>query len=249
MDRRKILMYAILHAVCAAAYVGLVAFFMTNVGTLFGPAHGSLNATMFLLMFVISAAVMGMLVFGRPALWYLDNMKREAVALSLYTVGFLALIAALVFGFLVLSANRVPGEQVFCTMEAKLCPDGSYVGRIGPKCEFAECPTAGSSFIEPRSVEAGINETVNALDVSITPLAVLEDSRCAVDVQCVWAGTVHVRARLESGLGTSEMVFSPDTPVTTEAESITLTGVSPAPYSKKTIAPADYRFTFEVSKR
>jgi uncharacterized protein (UPF0179 family) len=29
---------------------------------------------------------------------------------------------------------------VACTMEAKLCPDGSYVGRTGPKCEFAPCP-------------------------------------------------------------------------------------------------------------
>ncbi|MHB9139688.1 MAG: TspO/MBR family protein [Victivallaceae bacterium] len=30
--------------------------------------------------------------------------------------------------------------QVACTQEAKLCPDGSYVGRTGPKCEFAACP-------------------------------------------------------------------------------------------------------------
>lgn len=27
-----------------------------------------------------------------------------------------------------------------CTMEAKLCPDGSSVGRQGPNCEFAACP-------------------------------------------------------------------------------------------------------------
>jgi hypothetical protein len=27
-----------------------------------------------------------------------------------------------------------------CTMEAKLCPDGSAVGRVGPNCEFAPCP-------------------------------------------------------------------------------------------------------------
>ncbi|MFZ2153544.1 MAG: hypothetical protein WAV41_05865 [Microgenomates group bacterium] len=27
-----------------------------------------------------------------------------------------------------------------CTMEAKVCPDGSAVGRSGPKCEFAPCP-------------------------------------------------------------------------------------------------------------
>lgn len=29
---------------------------------------------------------------------------------------------------------------VACTMEAKLCPDGSAVGRSGPECEFAPCP-------------------------------------------------------------------------------------------------------------
>lgn len=28
-----------------------------------------------------------------------------------------------------------------CTQEAKLCSDGSFVGRTGPKCEFAPCPT------------------------------------------------------------------------------------------------------------
>jgi len=31
-------------------------------------------------------------------------------------------------------------EGVFCTQEAKLCPDGSYVGRQGPNCDFAPCP-------------------------------------------------------------------------------------------------------------
>lgn len=30
--------------------------------------------------------------------------------------------------------------QIACTQEAKLCPDGSYVGRNRPKCEFAPCP-------------------------------------------------------------------------------------------------------------
>ena len=35
----------------------------------------------------------------------------------------------------------VPPQQVACTMDAKLCPDGSSVGRTGPKCEFVPCPT------------------------------------------------------------------------------------------------------------
>jgi len=29
---------------------------------------------------------------------------------------------------------------VACTMEAKICPDGTAVGRSGPNCEFAPCP-------------------------------------------------------------------------------------------------------------
>jgi len=33
-----------------------------------------------------------------------------------------------------------PLEPVACTMDAKLCPDGSYVGRVSPKCDFAPCP-------------------------------------------------------------------------------------------------------------
>ncbi len=27
-----------------------------------------------------------------------------------------------------------------CTLEAKICPDGSTVSREGPNCEFKECP-------------------------------------------------------------------------------------------------------------
>ncbi len=32
-------------------------------------------------------------------------------------------------------------SQIACTMEAKLCPDGTYVGRSEPNCEFAICPS------------------------------------------------------------------------------------------------------------
>ena len=34
----------------------------------------------------------------------------------------------------------VPTTNIACTMEAKICPDGSAVGRSGPNCEFAPCP-------------------------------------------------------------------------------------------------------------
>lgn len=34
----------------------------------------------------------------------------------------------------------LPVEPVACPMDAKICPDGSGVGRTGPNCEFAPCP-------------------------------------------------------------------------------------------------------------
>jgi hypothetical protein len=37
------------------------------------------------------------------------------------------------------SASPVTTQRA-CTLEAKICPDGSSVGRTGPNCEFAQCP-------------------------------------------------------------------------------------------------------------
>jgi hypothetical protein len=44
-----------------------------------------------------------------------------------------------------------PSEAVFCTMESKLCPGGSYVVRSGPKCEFAVCPELKSALNEKQA--------------------------------------------------------------------------------------------------
>ena len=49
-------------------------------------------------------------------------------------------------------------RQVFCTKEAKLCPDGSAVGRTGPNCEFAECPVLGVGDINISTWQTYRNE-------------------------------------------------------------------------------------------
>lgn len=36
--------------------------------------------------------------------------------------------------------QRCSGELVACTQDAKICPDGSSVGRVPPFCKFAPCP-------------------------------------------------------------------------------------------------------------
>jgi hypothetical protein len=98
-------------------------------------------------------------------------------------------------------------------------------------------------------LETGINGVVTGLDVKITPLTLLEDSRCPIDVQCIQAGTVRVRALLGSGLGEGVQTFTLGVPITTEAEAVELVEVKPAPHSERQIASSEYRFIFKVSKR
>ena len=50
---------------------------------------------------------------------------------------------AIMLMFLASCAQR-PGEKS-CTWEAKICPDGSAVGRTGPDCEFEKCPTTDAN--------------------------------------------------------------------------------------------------------
>lgn len=48
-------------------------------------------------------------------------------------------------------------NKTACTMEAKLCSDGSYVGRSGPNCEFSECANVGSNKPETRNENLDIS--------------------------------------------------------------------------------------------
>jgi hypothetical protein len=88
--------FAISHAVGAATYIALVAAFMSNIGKFLGEVEGYLAAMMFLLFFVISAASMGILVFGRPVIWFLDGKKLEGIYLVIATIVYLILIALIV---------------------------------------------------------------------------------------------------------------------------------------------------------
>lgn len=41
-------------------------------------------------------------------------------------------------------ASSPSPKAVACTLEAKVCPDGSSVGRTGPNCEFSACPDSAT---------------------------------------------------------------------------------------------------------
>lgn len=47
-------------------------------------------------------------------------------------------------------------EPTACTMDAKICPDGSSVGRVAPSCEFEACP--GETSVSSTEVQTFSND-------------------------------------------------------------------------------------------
>ncbi len=87
---------------------------------------GALVEIVFLWLAIL-ATIIAFYKISRPAAWLL-----VPYILWVSFAGYL--------NFSIWQLNPVGSGQVACTQEAKLCPDGSYVGRTGPKCEFAACP-------------------------------------------------------------------------------------------------------------
>lgn len=96
MHTRKIIGHAAVDALLTALYVVAVSVFLQNANRLFGRAEETVLIPIAMLMLlVLSAAVCGTLVFGRPIFWYLDGKKKEGLALLGYTLVFLFLATAL----------------------------------------------------------------------------------------------------------------------------------------------------------
>ncbi|KKQ73793.1 MAG: hypothetical protein US96_C0052G0002 [Candidatus Woesebacteria bacterium GW2011_GWB1_38_5b] len=48
-----------------------------------------------------------------------------------------------------------PTPPIACTLEARLCPDGTYVSRTGPNCEFTPCPATQTSTTPRVDIKVG----------------------------------------------------------------------------------------------
>ena len=83
---------AFLNAFGTAVYVAFVAFIMQNGEAVFGKMNNLLGPVAFLLLFVLSAAVVGALILGRPIVMYLDGQKKDAIKMFIQTALWLAII-------------------------------------------------------------------------------------------------------------------------------------------------------------
>ena len=155
----------------------------------------------------------------------------------IYILVAVAVLAAL-FAFLIEKKDATqepqPAEQTACTLEARACPDGSFVGREGPSCQFAVCP----------AVSLALGETAEYGSTNVTPLRITEDSRCPQDVQCIWAGTLLAEVVIESEVGEEVRQLSIGDRISTDLGLVVLYDVSPLPTEGALIPTKDYRLQF-----
>ena len=152
MNKNNILIRAFVDAFGVVVYVAALAWFMNNINSLFrSEPDGWLGSIFLLVTFIISACITGSLVLLKPILLFIENQKRHAVELFLYTLGFLVVIAVIILSLLIGSASR-PISPVYSTpqrcggnmMKAPQCTVGYHcapvpgsrlpVGDIGGIC-------------------------------------------------------------------------------------------------------------------
>ena len=114
---------------------------------------------------------------------------------------------------------------------------------LAPLTALAACATV------PPADDSGVSwarlgQTVNVGGPSVTPLKLVEDSRCPQGVQCVWAGRVVVSATISTPTMKLTRDLTLGEPFPVADGRLTLAEVRPARSKDAGIAPADYRLGF-----
>lgn len=111
---------------------------------------------------------------------------------------------------------------------------------------LAACATVPPAEAGPT---AGLNQVASVGGLRIRPIEVIEDSRCPANVQCVWAGRLSVRARMNGPGWTQIRDFQLGDPQAVDHYLVTLINADPPKTAPAPIDPRSYRFTFAVTQR
>jgi len=93
---KKLLLWSLINSFGVLLYVFVISRILFSAEKIFGKMENLWTPFAFLLLFVISAAIVGILFFGRATYLYLDNRKKEAVKLLFYTIGWLFLATVII---------------------------------------------------------------------------------------------------------------------------------------------------------
>jgi len=100
--RKELLLWSLINSLGVLVYVFVISQLLFSGEEIFGKMKTIWAPFAFLLLFVVSAAIVGLLVFGRVTHLYLDDQKKEAIKLLFYTIGWLFLTTIIILLVLVL---------------------------------------------------------------------------------------------------------------------------------------------------
>lgn len=94
-SKQKDILEGLLSALGVLIYTSLVVWVMTTVDQMNQPP-AFWGPLAFLMLFVLSAIIVGLLVLGRPVYLYINQSKDQATKLLFYTVGWLLLLTIVI---------------------------------------------------------------------------------------------------------------------------------------------------------
>lgn len=98
----KLIKNSVFSSLGVVAYITLIAFILNNGSRLFGQLNGWTGPIAMLLMIVVSAAIVGTILFARPFMMFFNNQKRESVWMVMGSISCLILETVIFFFVLLL---------------------------------------------------------------------------------------------------------------------------------------------------
>ena len=102
--------------------------------------------------------------------------------------------------------------------------------------------------VAPAGYRVSLDQPVAVGDVVVTPKRVVEDSRCAQNARCVWAGRVIVETRIDGAGWRDTANIALGETFATHGHVIRLASVSPEKTAGEETAPGRYYFTYEDAR-
>lgn len=104
MVNKKLLLYSFRNIIGAGAYIFTVSQIMRNGDKIFGRIEDEvLGPFAILMLFVLSAAIVGSLIFGQAVYYFFDNRKKDSILMIFYSIGCLFILTTIIFTFLAIS--------------------------------------------------------------------------------------------------------------------------------------------------
>ncbi len=162
------------------------------------------------------------------------------------------ILVLIVYAYWPTIRKNIPSEVInkACTLVPSFCPDiSSSATPTNPQTASSTPePSPEASSAVTVTLKVGETKIINdALMIQI--LSVEKDSRCATDVQCIWAGNVSFFVNLKGSNNKEKSVtIISDAAYIFDGHTITVQEIQPSKISTKTLKTKDYQVTFHITE-